>query len=188
MSSLPSPKGPVAVTLYVATNQFGKIELVGDVAVLVGGDVDVAVPGAAPVVVHEDVDDLAWLPVGAGQRDEAAGRVVIEVAGDGRRGDRLGGRRLSGRFGGGCRSGRSCRLFWRRLRSCLRRRFRRWPRASASGVGSALGSAEGVGDELGSALGSSARAATGATRLATSRNTCRATSSRRSDGRADRGT
>ena len=59
-----------------------------------------AVPGAAPVVVHEDVDDLARLPVRAGQRDEAAGRVVIEVAGDGGRGDRLGRRRLGSRVRG----------------------------------------------------------------------------------------
>ena len=60
----------------------------------------------APVVVHEDVDDFARLPVRAGQRDEATGRVVVEVAGDGRRGDRLSRRGLGGRFGGGCRRGR----------------------------------------------------------------------------------
>ena len=103
-----------------------QVELVADVAVRVRGDVDVAVPGAAPVVVHEDVDDLAWLPVRAGQCDEATGRVVVEVAGDRRRGDRLGRRGLSGRFGGGCGCGRRRRLFWRRLRSGLRRWLGGW--------------------------------------------------------------
>ena len=121
--------GPVATTLYCATNQFGRLNWSVMLPFESAIDVGVAVPGAAPVVVHEDVDDLAGLPVRAGQRDETTGRVVVEVAGDRGRSDRLRRRRLRGRLGGGCGRRRSLRrrLFWRRLR----------PSDSSLGVGSA---------------------------------------------------
>ena len=63
-----------------------KVELIPDPAVGVGGDVDVALPGLAGVVVDVDVDALARLPARARQGDEAARRIVVLVARDRRRG------------------------------------------------------------------------------------------------------
>ncbi len=76
------PAAPVAVDGVVGHEPARQVERVGNRTGFVGGDVDVAAPGAAPVVVDEDVDGLARLPAGAGERDELTRGVVRLVARD----------------------------------------------------------------------------------------------------------
>ena len=69
----------------MATNQFGRLNWSATFPDASAITSMLGEPGAAEVVIHEDVDRLARLPIGARQRDEATGRVVLEVTFDRRR-------------------------------------------------------------------------------------------------------
>jgi hypothetical protein len=141
----------------VASPESGPIERISEATVRFRRDVDGSSPRAPGIVVDRDMDDLAGLPAGAGERDETTRGIVREVAGNGRpcgrggllrRGGRLGRgrgglrRRLPGggrRRGLGRRGRRFRRGLDRRCRGGLRRRLgrrlrgrllrRRWRRA-----------------------------------------------------------